>query len=224
MDDPEGGGTPPWAAPGEGTASGVSHGWSNAPSGSRSYQSSPGKSNLSVKPKSSYNRPQATFKQYEEYSNLFKPETFYDKFFTITAANKSNLAEIDTIQANEDLEKQIVGTATAIRELRSGRILVAVRTKEQSMAIKNLKKLAECEVEVTSNDRMNRCKGTIYYRNGPRHSEEKIMAALNKTSNIPIQDIYRMKKKMNGDLIEMPIYLLTFQSTQLPTHVNIWLD
>ena len=166
-------------------------------------------------------RPLATNKQLEEYSSMYQLESYFDRYFTITAVNQRNLSEIDTIKANEELEGQIGGTPNNIKELRSGALLVEVRNKTQSDNITKLRKLAGCEVNVTSNDKLNQCKGTIYYRNAPKYTDDQIKAALNKSSNIPVQEVYRMNKRDGANLIELPIYLLTFQSTQLPSHVTI---
>ena len=132
MDDPEGGGTPPRSSEGGGTPPTDSAGWWNSPSTSRPSNSNPGKLDPSIKSKKSNNKTLATLKQYEEYSSLFKPESYYDKHFIIEAINKRILSEIDTIKANDDLEKHLGGSPNNIRELKSGGILVEVRTKAQS--------------------------------------------------------------------------------------------
>lgn len=162
----------------------------------------------------------ATGRQLAEYYSAFAPQLF-DRFFTITSTGNRNLSEIDTILANEELESILGGSPRDIRELRSGGLAVEVRSAEQSRAILNLKALAGCDVNVISNDRMNQCKGTIYYRNGPGYTEEQICNALNKTGDTRVAEVYRMKKRVNGTLVDMPVYLITFQSTQLPSHVII---
>lgn len=167
------------------------------------------------------NKPRATDRQLSEYYTMYRNENNFDKYFTLSANNQTSLSEIDTIKANEDLESHLGGSPANIRELRSGSILVEVRSKEQSRAIRELKKLAGYDITVRSDDNLNQCKGTIYYRNGPNYTEEQICQALNKSGNTPVASVYRTKKKINGNLVELPIYQITFQSTQLPTHVTI---
>lgn len=162
----------------------------------------------------------ATSRQLAEYYTAFAPQSF-DRFFTVTSTGNRNLSEIDTVLANEELERTLGGPPREIRELRSGGLAVEIRSVEQSRAILNLKSLAGCEVDVTSNDRMNQCKGSIYYRNGPRYTEEQICNALNKSGETRVAEVYRMKKRVDGVLVDMPVYLITFQSTQLPSHVSI---
>ena len=111
----------------------------------------------------------ATVAQLEAYYSMFSGESqIYDKFFTISSADPNRpLTTINTIKANRDLEQFIGGAPEDIRELRSGSILVKVANNKQSENIRKLTVLAGCKVEVRSNDRMNQCKGTIYYRNDP---------------------------------------------------------
>ena len=68
---------------------------------------------------------------------------------------------------------------------------------------------------------MNQCKGTIYYRNNPKFTDQEIIDAINETCEVKVVDIYRMKKRVDSNLVELPIYLLTFQSTILPSFVKI---
>ena len=131
------------------------------------------------------------------------------------------MMQINTIAANRDLIRILGGSPSGVREMRSGDLLVEVRNYEQSQKIVNIKELASTKVSVKSNDRMNQCQGTIYYRNAPGFTEEEIMAALNESGDIRVSNIYRMQKRADGALVPMPIYLLTFQSTELPSHVTV---
>lgn len=154
----------------------------------------------------------ATGRQLAEYHAAFAHQAF-DRFFTITSTGNRNLSEIDSIKANEELERALGGPPKEIRELRSGGLAVEIRSVEQSRAILNVKVLAGYEVNVVSNGRMNQCKGTIYYRNGPRYTEEQICNTLNKTGETRVTEVYRMKKRVDGAMVDMPVYLITFQST-----------
>lgn len=220
MDDAEGGGAQPGDPTEDGTTS-VGAPWrQHNPSGSWSSNGNHGRSDRSAKPKKAAT---ATSAQLEAYNSLFSSDNkSYDKFFTITSAEPNRtLNRINTVKANKDLEQFIGGTPLNVRELRSGDIMVEVATFNQSDKIQKLKTLAGCRVEVRSNDRMNQCKGTIYYRNDPGFTDEEIKEAINDTCEVKVADIYRMKKKVDNNLVELPIYLLTFQSTLLPNFVKI---
>lgn len=167
-------------------------------------------------------KPLATNNQLADYYAMYKSDQHFDKYFSITSIdNAQNLSEIDTVKANEHLVRHLGGHPANIRELRSGGISIEVKSKEQSQAIRSLKELAGCKISVKSNDNMNQCKGTIYYRNGPRYDEEQILNAININSEIRATNVYRQKKRVEGQLTELPIYIITFQSTQLPSHVCV---
>ena len=204
MDDPGGGGPISAASAGDVVSSPESRG--------------PGGRPLTTK-----SNNKATVAQLEAYYSMFSGESqIYDKFFTITSADPNRpLTTINTIKANRDLEQFIGGAPEDVRELRSGSILVKVANNKQSENIQKLTVLAGCKVEVRSNDRMNQCKGTIYYRNDPNFTNAEIMAAINENSEARVVDIYRMKKKTNNNLVDLPIYILTFQSNLLPKFIKV---
>ena len=60
--------------------------------------------------------------------------------------------------ANNDVKKHLSGSAANVRELRSGGVLVEVKTREQSNAILSLERLAGCTVpDNTSAQAQCRC-------------------------------------------------------------------
>ena len=219
MDDPGGGGTGASSSAGSSAALAED-------GGSQSLSTTP----VSPKPGTSFggqstNNKKNNFasnKQLETYYQMFSPSQHFDKFFIISSADpKKNLTEINTILANKQLIKKIGGNPENIKELRSGGILVETRTPEQSKRILELTQLGGCNVTVKSNDTLNQCKGTIYYKNGPNFTEAEIQEAINETCDVKVAEVYRMKKKVDDMLIQMPIYLITFQSTDMPSYVKI---
>ena len=214
MDDPGGGG------PSVGPPGGV-----GSPSGGLPVPktSSSSRSNVDVNSRVLKTKPTATETQLKTYYDMFTSnKQYYDKFFTITSAEDNrNLTEINTIKANKDLLEFLGGQPPNVKELRSGAIQVEVSSLEQSSRLTKLQTLAGCRVKVTSNDFMNQSKGTIYYQNGPKFTDNEIVEAINEVSEVKVTDIYRMKKKVDNVLTELPIYLLTFQSTVIPGSVKI---
>lgn len=140
------------------------------------------------------------------------------KYFIISANDDSNLSEIDSIIGNEELEKHIKGTPKNITELKGGKLLIEVSNKEQASLITSLTSLANTPVTVTNNDRLNQVKGTIRFSNLPKFTDDQILKALKKDDAI---DIYRFQKKVSGALLPLPIYLITFNKTELPEKVTI---
>ena len=153
----------------------------------------------------------------QKFENEFGTKN-YIRYFTITATSGENLAEIDVIKGNEDLERYLNGSPNKITELRSGQLLIEVRNEQQSKDIHKIGKLANCKVTVAPHDRLNQSKGTIYYENKPNYSDEDLLKSLKKSKVI---DLYRIKKKIDGKSINTPIYILTFQQTQIPEHISV---
>jgi len=152
-----------------------------------------------------------------KFDNLFKAKSF-TKFFTITADSGRNMAEIDVIKANEELEKALSGSPNRINETKNGHLLIETRNEEQSKAITNIKTLAGCKVTVAPYVHLNQTKGTIWYENKPKYSEEKLLETMKKYK---VTEIYQIKKKMNNTLISTPVYILTFNSCDMPEYINI---
>ena len=73
--------------------------------------------------------------------DLLTSKPRYNKYFIITGEEVANLATIDTIKANEDLNTHLKGTPTKITERRDCTLSVAVASEEQSHLITSLKKL-----------------------------------------------------------------------------------
>ena len=65
---------------------------------------------------------------------------------------------------------------------------------------------------------MNQVKGTIRYENTHNFTDDQILNALNRYHAV---DIYRLKKKLNGALVQMPLYIVTFNQPNLPEYVHI---
>ena len=148
---------------------------------------------------------------------LFKPDNFV-KFFLISAADGSNLPEIDCITGNEELERLLKGKPTKITELRNGNLLVETANRQQSTAIASLLTLAGTAVKIAPHDKMNQVKGTIRYENRPNFTDDQILNALNRYHAV---DIYRLRRKLNGALVPMPLYIVTFKKPNLPEYVRI---
>ena len=64
---------------------------------------------------------------------------YYKNFFVVKACNESNLAELDVIKANKELNSTIRGKPKRVSEFRDGSLLIEVSNEDQSRNIKNLK-------------------------------------------------------------------------------------
>ena len=142
----------------------------------------------------------------------------YPRFFTITSATGVKLSDINVIKANKEIERTIRGTPRSITETRAGHLILEVKTKEQSLDVVKLKRLDTTDVTVEPHKHLNSVKGTIYYRNQPNYSPEEILEELKQYG---VTEIYQTKKRISGNLINQPIYILTFNICTLPQDIKI---
>lgn len=147
---------------------------------------------------------------------LNKPPN-YPRFFIISGED-ANLATIDTIRANEDLNKHLKGAPKTINERRDGTLSVEVASAEQSILVASLQRLAGHTVSVVCDDKLNQSRGTIHYSNLPGYSTEKLKESLAPQG---VSDIYQMTRRRDGIVEKLQTYILTFKTTNLPTSINI---
>ena len=143
---------------------------------------------------------------------------YYKKFFTISSTNGSSLAELDTMQASQELARILKGYPIAVTEIRDGDLLVEVANEEQSYRILNTKVLNNTTVTVAPHGHLNQIKGTIRYPNKPRYTPEKILDHLREQK---VSDLYQIKRKSDGVLVDTNIYILTFDAAHLPDIITI---
>ena len=143
---------------------------------------------------------------------------YYKKFFTIKAETAADLAAIDVIKANKQLEAVLGGEPKSVTELRDGSLLVEVRNEEQSVRIRNVKNLDNLVIEVKDHQKLNQIKGTIRYKNLPNYTEQQLLDELQTQK---VAEIYRIKKKIGGGLQDTHIYIITFDACNLPQDIRI---
>ena len=149
--------------------------------------------------------------------SLYQSERFV-KYFVIKSTTEESLAETDVIKANRQLKEILEGTPEGTSELRNGTLLVEVKNMKQSQNIHKIKCLNNIPVEVEAHARLNTVQGTIYYRNKPRYSTEKVLDELNSQD---VTNVYRIKRRVNGIMEDTNIYILTFKQCSLPEDVHI---
>ena len=143
---------------------------------------------------------------------------YYKKFFKIKAVNEKNLAEINVIKANRQLESVLKGKPAKVTELRDGSLLVELANASQSELIWKVKTLDTTNVEIQPHDTLNQIKGTIWYQNKPGYSEDDITKELKEQN---VSTMYNVKRKVAGVLENTNIYIVTFDSCVLPEEVKI---
>ena len=110
------------------------------------------------------------------------------------------------------------GPPRKVTEKRNGSLLVEVANKTQSMKIIQIKKLDNLDVVVTPDPWLNYTKGTI---RSELYCEIGKDALLDELKEFKVTDIYKQTKKVNGEIRNNGIMILTFDSCDLPQNVKI---
>ena len=120
------------------------------------------------------------------------------------------------------IEKQIqsiLGTPQSVKKLRNGNLLVECKTKKQSDNLLKNKLFFGIKVKVYAHSTLNSCKGIIRCRDLANcESLEEIKTNLKQKR---VTDVYRIKTKRNGILLDTDTYILTFDTPVLPESIYI---
>lgn len=145
-------------------------------------------------------------------------QTNFPKYFTVTSDSGVKLSEINVIKANKEIEGILGGPPKCITETRAGHLIIEIKNESQSKNISKLKKLDKTPVTVEPHKTLNTIKGTIYYRNHPNYSTQELLDELKKYN---VSEIYQTKRRINGTLMDQPIFIVTFNLCNLPPDVKI---
>ena len=156
-----------------------------------------------------------------EFPGLNKHEHFsnYKKFFLMKDPNNEPLwPKLNTLEANRELIRNIKGEPKRITELKNGSLLIEVMNKEQSIKIKQIKKLNNIDVVVNEHNSLNSTKGTIYSTRFVSIDDDELLEDLAKYN---VTELYKIKKKTNNELTNTGVMILTFDSCTLPENVKL---
>ena len=143
-------------------------------------------------------------------------KTPYKKFFTIKPQNADqiDLRQIDIIQANKELEKNLGGKPNKVSELNDGSLLIEVADQAQSERMSQVQKFNTIKVAAESHKSLNSCKRTIYFENYQKYSNPTLLEELSKSKVIEMNTM-RNTKKPNT------VFILTFDTLTVPEFVTI---
>ena len=124
----------------------------------------------------------------------------------VKANSGENLAEINVIRANAQLESILKGKPNKVTELRDGSLLVEVKIEKQSIRIRNVKKLDKTEGTTTEHETLNKIKGIIRYKNQLRYSNEEICNTL---KDQKVAKLHHVVRKEHGERLSTSSYIYT---------------
>ena len=93
-----------------------------------------------------------------------------------------------------------------------------VSSLQQSHRILHLATLDSITVTVAPHSSLNQCKGTIFFQNKPKYSDEQLLTHLRQ---FKVVQVHRQHRRVNGVQIPTPVYVLTFSGCRLPEAVSI---
>lgn len=113
----------------------------------------------------------------------------------------------------------ICGSVSKISKLKNGNVLVITKDVNQARKLVQLNKIStEINVKVTEHKTLNCVKGVVWCEDFQHLSDEEIIEGLKSQF---VTGLTRMKRKVNGNLIDTGMYVLTFSITNLPEKLKV---
>lgn len=111
---------------------------------------------------------------------------------------------------------QFAGSPKSIRRLQDGSLLVETTTHAQAEKMYKMEKMNDIQITVSEHPTLNTSKGTVYCRDFNYLSDDEILAGLEET-NQHVKEIVRLKRKINNELVDSGLYIVTFNLPIVPT-------
>ena len=148
-------------------------------------------------------------------------DSSWPHFIVISSKNPSeNISKISPFVIEKTI-KGIAGTVQYVKKLKAGLLIECIR-QTQTEQILQIKKIGTVEVTSSPHTSLNQCKGIIRYSHGDLDdlTDEQICEELKSQG---VKNVQRFIKKTTNGPVKLNIFLLTFNSTKLPSHIYIGL-
>lgn len=109
----------------------------------------------------------------------------------------------------------LLGKVSNVKKIKEG-LLVETVSNNQAKRLLNVERLSTFPVEITPHRSLNTCKGVIYNRDLLNCTCEEIAEELRPQG---VTHVSRMKTRRNGQIVETPSHILTFNTPKLPNIV-----
>ena len=152
-------------------------------------------------------------------NNMFeRGQPDFKRFFIIKSSNDGDLRKLNIFKVDREIEKMLKGEPAKIYGKGDGSLTIEVKTREQSEIIPNMKKIIDENIVVEDHRRYNESKGVIICELLTTYTEEDILDGLKDKG---ITDVVRMKKKVDGELVNTIALILTFNTVTLPDSLKL---
>ena len=149
-------------------------------------------------------------------ADVVEPSTEFVPFLVVEPANK-NESIGHSIFAVQKYATVAIGTIKSAKKLRSGSLLLEVRSRAQYDLAMKLTKWVDVDVKVSEHRGLNTCRGIIRCRDLRDCSDEDILEALQSQKVTAVRHI--MTKK-DGKTIPTNTFILTFRLPSPPAHIT----
>lgn len=166
------------------------------------------------------------FTSSEKFPELKRPRVLAQK-------NKNEFAEyyiMSSAVENHDLKKvspfliekaltTYVGDGTITKRLRDGQLLIKCKNEKQAQQLLAMKSLGgQINVKVEEHKTLNVCKGIVYC-DDLRYMDE--VDILNELSSQKVTEVRKIKKRVNGELLDTALCVFTFKLSSLPEILKV---
>ena len=143
----------------------------------------------------------------------------FAKFLVMKPDDSSlKLTKINAFKVDKGF-KQILGNhCCKIKQLRSGLLLIEVDQKKNYNKLLPVKKFVDIPVSVEEHSSLNISKGTIYCDCLEDVSDELIAKEL---EDQDVKEVYRQKRRDGDNFIPTNRFVITFNTTKVPSEVKI---
>ena len=156
----------------------------------------------------------------ETFPGVFEDPVSYGKYLTFKLAEDKRAQELDMFDANREII-EACGREPDIIVQSDGTLLIEAISSEESRKLQALSLLNGNNAKCYPHKTLNQCKGVIRSTALLKYSEERLQSEF---ASQKVIEVRQMKKKVNGELTPLPVYVLTFDLLQLPPKIKAaWL-
>jgi hypothetical protein len=145
-----------------------------------------------------------------------EPPVEFVPFLVVEPADKTETIA-QSIFAIQKFASCAIGTIKSAKKLRSGSLLLEVKTKAQYDNAMKLTKWGDVNVNVSEHRGLNTCRGVVRCRDLRDCSEEDILEALQSQKVTAVRHIHTKK---DGKTIPTNTFILTFRQSTPPSHIT----
>lgn len=148
-----------------------------------------------------------------------KPKVLSEpKFIIIKRIDNHSMENVSPFIIKKQIDYTCNGEVMFAKKTRDGKLLVKTKNGLQALKLLRLKLLGDHLVEASEHRTLNISKGVIYSNDLRCLTEENIKTELTPQN---ICDVKKIKKKINNELIDTGLIILSFASTSIPDAIKI---